>query len=464
MDKKTTVQNADSNEKIRETLDVLQRTLQDRPNEPAIHLDISNCYLRLNNLTLAQQHLYQALRLNPHYAEAYNNLGRIFYQQQRFQEARPQFEKALRLNADYLDAHYNLAHTFSQMNQFDQAVHHYKAVVALEPKHIGAHTNLGLLLFEAEDYEAAILHLERAWALNPAMMQNDSATLLFLGQAYLALGKIDQAKKLYQTLLAENDSLIEAHHNLAVLYLREQDKSQALLHFEKTLQYQPHNETAQHMVRALTAHAADSIPQGYIRALFDQYAEYYNEHVKKTLEYQAPHLLRSAIGRCLNDKLFAGRVLDMGCGTGLCAIYFRDLARTLVGIDISEKMIAQAKKLDAYDELHVQDISEYLNAYSGPAFNLIIASDVLVYYPDLEKLFQKITQHLESGGRFAFTTEILDQGDYQLQTTGRFSHSNQYIESLAEKNGLEIELADTITLRKQAASNLVGGLFILKKP
>lgn len=467
-------------------------------SDAALHLNLSNHYLALNDLNKAEQHLNQALRINPHYAEAYNNLGRLLYKQNLFDKAIPVLEKALRLNPDYFDAHYNLAHAFSQLNQFNQAQHHYSAALKLKPEHSGAHNNLGLILFETENYEDARIHLEKACSLDP----HNHGSRLFLGQTYLALGKTLDAKQLYEALLAEDDTLFEAHHNLAVLLLRDNNKSQSLLHFKKVLQYQPNNETALHMVKALEGETPDApIPKGYVRDLFNQYADYYNVHVKEKLHYQAPFLLRDAIAKCLKGKSVE-RILDLGCGTGLCSIYFRDMTRILIGVDISEKMIDKAKQLEAYDELKEQDILEYLGESAKECkaleknisneskdseetresnhdiepilnkFNLILASDVLVYFGDLDRLFQLISQNLTFNGHFAFTIELLkpmaseqeksnQNKGYLLQPTGRFAHSPEYIQSLSKKYGFNIQLANNVILRKQEEQEIPGMLYVL---
>jgi tetratricopeptide (TPR) repeat protein len=59
----------------------------------------------------AVAHYNAALRLNPNYAKAHNNLGLALIQMDRPAEARHHFEEALRLYPGYEDARRNLEET-----------------------------------------------------------------------------------------------------------------------------------------------------------------------------------------------------------------------------------------------------------------------------------------------------------------------------------------------------------------
>ena len=226
------------------------------------------------------------------------------------------------------------------------------------------------------------------------------------------------------------------------------------------------------MVMALSNTESNNAPSTYITQLFDQYADYYDEHLKTKLKYNAPGLLRNAVGRCLPTNPTVGRVLDLGCGTGLCGIYFRDMALDLIGVDLSSKMIEKARALGAYEKLVVSNFNDYLTQPDLEAFQLIIACDVLVYTGDLETLFKNVNRVLLPGGCFAFTTEILDSSNiesaeknssryYHLQPTGRFAHTPTYIHELAKDNQLSILCEENITLREQEGSVIRGQIWVL---
>lgn len=486
-----------------------EKALTNNPKHVEQHINLGNIYLSMGELEKAKQHLYEALKIDPHHAEGYNNLGRLFYLQNLFDEAIPYFEKALRLNPDYWEAHYNLAHGLAQKNKFKSAAVHYKEVLRLIPNHPIANFNLGLIYFEEGKYEEALKYLENSLgsgtinsnkAIETGNARNisnsgktgnsestthtasiqpieDNEALYYIAHAHLALGHIKEAtdffEKALQSLKSENRG--ENHHNLAVLYLRQDNQPKALYHFEQALKYQPTNDTAKHMVMALKGSQSETqAPKQYIADLFDQYADYYDAHVKEKLQYNVPGLLRNAVGRCISTHNPAGRVLDLGCGTGLCGLYFRDLAVDLIGVDISPKMAEKAKELGAYENIEIADIQDYLNKLNHLSkgkfepFDLIIAGDVLVYIGNLDTIFHEVAKALVPKGRFAFTTENTsskdkDNKDYFLNPTGRYAHSIEYIHRLATDNHFKIELEETIVPREHEGKPIDGRLFVLQK-
>ena len=440
-----------------------QAALKLNPALISLHINISNVYLHLNDIEKALQHINQALRLDPLNAEVYTNLGRVFYKQGLYDPAIKNFEKALRLDKDLVAAHYNLAHSLTMQNQLSRAATHYGEVLRLQPENAIANLNLGFLEFNEGDYLEAEIHLKKA-------LQYDAKNLELikkLGETYVALGKMNEAIETYLSALDLSQDLSDVHHNLAILYLQSQEKTKALEHFSRALALDPSNDTAKHMLHALRGEGVSETPPQYIANLFDQYADYYNEHLKNKLNYQAHVLLRNALGRLLNKNPSAGRILDLGCGTGLCGLVFRDLATDLIGVDLSPNMIEKARELGAYEKLIVSDINSYLEQSKEEAFDLIIAGDVLVYSGDLQKLFKNVAHNLKSEGRFAFTIEPLPNetkdDNFSLQPSGRFAHSIEYIHQLAEENDLLIEIEDDIVPREHEGRPITGKLFVTKR-
>jgi predicted TPR repeat methyltransferase len=174
-----------------------------------------------------------------------------------------------------------------------------------------------------------------------------------------------------------------------------------------------------------------------------------------------PSLLKKIL---LNSSLAKNdicRTVDLGCGTGLCGVEFRDLTETLIGIDLSDKMIVKAKEKNIYDELYVNDLINGLKELDGK-FNLFISSDVFVYVGNLKNLFNTVSEYATKHSLFIFSTEDEDGDSFHLRQSGRYSHSKKYIAQLASTSGFKLEHFERSNLRKQKGQWIVGGIYILR--
>ena len=202
-------------------------------------------------------------------------------------------------------------------------------------------------------------------------------------------------------------------------------------------------------------------PVEYLQHLFDQYASHYDTHLMTQLDYQVPELLYQTISREMNIETPQLKILDLGCGTGLSGKRFKPFAKELMGVDISEKMIAIAKQNNIYDTVEVNDISQALDHYKE--IDLMLAGDVLTYMGELDALFQKITVALAPRGWFAFTVEKTTIEPYTLQQTLRYAHSKNYLLSLIEKYHFETVCFESVVLRKHRGKVVRGYLVVLTK-
>ena len=118
----------------------------------------------------------------------------------------------------------------------------------------------------------------------------------------------------------------------------------------------------------------------------------------------------------LKTKLFKKRrILDLGCGTGLCAeamlVNFPN--EEYYGVDVSEKMLERAEKKNIYTALYTDDIINFLDN-NEMLFHAVIAGDVLTYMGNLKPVFRRLTTALKIGGWFCFSVSknIFDNSDF----------------------------------------------------
>jgi ubiquinone/menaquinone biosynthesis C-methylase UbiE len=107
------------------------------------------------------------------------------------------------------------------------------------------------------------------------------------------------------------------------------------------------------------------------------------------------------------------RILDLACGTGSVAEILAGMGYEIVGVDISEPMIAEARRKAESDGLpiayYVQDAAAL--DLPGPRFDLCISLfDSLNYIlkpDDLSRAMKCVFAHLRPGGLFIFDVNSL---------------------------------------------------------
>lgn len=105
--------------------------------------------------------------------------------------------------------------------------------------------------------------------------------------------------------------------------------------------------------------------------------------------------------------IFQGkRVLDLGCGFGWhCQYAIENGAKSVIGIDISQKMLSEARSKTTTDLIQyicmpIEDID-----FPEDSFDIIISSLSLHYIESFEDVLSKINKCLTTGGYFVFSVE-----------------------------------------------------------
>lgn len=104
----------------------------------------------------------------------------------------------------------------------------------------------------------------------------------------------------------------------------------------------------------------------------------------------------------LKDKT----VLDLGCGYGWhCRYLIENGAKSVIGVDLSEKMLEKARQINNLDSIEYQrDAIESLT-FKPEQFNLVISSLAFHYVNDFETCCQNIYNWLKPEGQFLFSVE-----------------------------------------------------------
>lgn len=287
-----------------------------------------------------------------------------------------------------------------------------------------------------------------------------------LGVTHDALGNAGHAQACFERALALRPDFLDALRNIAENLRRQGKLEQALAAYQRVCTLEPTNGYARHMADTLGNQPSERAPDQYVVQVFDDYADSFESHLTNTLQYQVPQHLVERLRQVATAPAQGWDVLDLGCGTGLVGRAIAPWAHRLTGVDLSGKMIDQARASGCYQRLVCDDVVRMLRQEPAASMDVILAADVFIYVGRLDELVSEVHRVLRPGGHLAFSIEALDDSDgrpYKLEPTGRYSQSLAYMTSLAQAHAFTSEVCDPSVIRQEAEHAVQGHLCVWRR-
>ncbi len=128
-----------------------------------------------------------------------------------------------------------------------RAIKVMREAMTLEPSRLEGRLNLGAALFMTNQPEEAIGHFKYVLAFDP---QNTMA-LLNLAAAQDKIGDLDGSVQTLESLVAQRPNWKDAHYNLAVALLRQEEYEKAMDALKAELKLNPSHELARDLLTDL---------------------------------------------------------------------------------------------------------------------------------------------------------------------------------------------------------------------
>jgi predicted TPR repeat methyltransferase len=411
--------------------------------------------LQKNEQLVEAQELYRrVLETAPNHPQALHYSGVLAHQQGRNDEAVMLIEKSLELQPDRVDCYNNLGIILQSSGKLERAIEAYQRAIAIDPSHANAYSNLGVLFRATGKPSEAEAAYRRAIQLDSDHI--DAYTNL--GILLNGLKRTEEAAACFSKVVTLRPKHREARRLLALAHCTLGEIGEAVNIFEEWLEEEPEDPIALHMLAACSGRDVPARASNeFVERTFDSFASSFESKLER-LSYRAPALVAAMVRDSALEASKSLDVLDAGCGTGLCGPLISPYARRLVGVDLSEGMLAHAKDKSVYDVLVKAELTEYLRD-NREAFDLIVSADTLVYFGDLEGVLVAATEALRPNGFLVFTLEHAVRGDpdvdYRLEFHGRYDHARVYVERILTIVGLQPKIVQA-ELRMEAGVPVAG--------
>jgi tetratricopeptide (TPR) repeat protein len=242
------------------------------PSNPGVLEQLETLYLKANRFTDAERIANRAIVLNKGDEQSYTMLGSVYASEQKYDDARTQFELAASKDPKAPDPIIEIAQTYASQDNIPMALQQITRAIALDPKNVEA------LVFKADLYARQHIDQQASDAYDDAIVaapddaqkvqivirkaayfvgekKNAQAETIFLQgiaqypkvpQIYVAYGdylaaqkNLDKAKTEWLAALAIDDNDLDALNRLSQLSMQQQKYQDAVGYLKRVVAEQP---------------------------------------------------------------------------------------------------------------------------------------------------------------------------------------------------------------------------------
>ena len=234
-----------------EASNYLKKGLQLKPDDPACLFNLGYIALRQGDLQEAENHIQASLKAKPDYDDALFELAGIRMKEKNFQDAVPLLRRCLELKPNRSDTYYRLATTERAMHQTEASERDFRifetmskngAEVPYPMQHLFDYLDQKIGLPPEAQAKVDIAQLQTEVAKHP----DRPRTLYLLAEAYLRLGRTEEAEKVLGHLDDVSGEDPRTSLQVGVLLARYHLIPDAIRHFKAALATDPSSDDAKY--------------------------------------------------------------------------------------------------------------------------------------------------------------------------------------------------------------------------
>jgi tetratricopeptide (TPR) repeat protein len=192
-----------------------------------------------SNWEQATYYYAEAIRLEPCFADAWNNLGTVYFQQKNYEKAMENYEKAVTCSPQFINALLNRANTAYELKQYFKAVSDLEKTISLKPDTSITYFTLGLTYTRLREFKKSLTAFEKAAQLSGAdkKQQQELAVNHAIVQYYLK--NYDTARMELQAAAKANDLEPNIYNTLSLIETQQGHLKEALNFINEAIRLAP---------------------------------------------------------------------------------------------------------------------------------------------------------------------------------------------------------------------------------
>ena len=245
--------------------------LESRETKVQRFLIQSNDMVKKQNLEQAERFLLEALKIDSCFADAWNNLGTIYFDQRKYDQAIHYYDNAVRCNPTFFDGYFNRANAAFEANEhyralkdletlernyadtarvfflkglvltrlrkFDDALHSLRKAFTLDKRNSEILVNLGTVHYYKNEFDSATYYLNRSIEMNP----NEANAFNALAMVEVELKNYDRALDLVNNALSKQSRDPYFLNNRGYIFLQSNQMEKAIQDIDLSITLDPYN-------------------------------------------------------------------------------------------------------------------------------------------------------------------------------------------------------------------------------
>lgn len=197
----------------KDPLTIYEKTLKYAPDSARVNCDLGNVYNNMGRYNEAIWLIKKAIQLDPTDEKAYNNLANSYYAIGNIKEAISLYNKALQFDPRDAKTYTNLANVYYSIGNVSEAISLHKEAMKINPNFAGSYYNLGVIYLGRSENGEALKLFTKAIELDPDFAE----AYVNLAVIYNSMGKAKEAIGLLKKAINLRPNYTKAYLDLKTL-------------------------------------------------------------------------------------------------------------------------------------------------------------------------------------------------------------------------------------------------------